>query len=185
MSKISYKTILETTKTVEKTAQVVTIPIPVYVFPIHTRKLSNSKIIKRCGIALLDNNDNILIVKQNNYLGKWGFPKGHMEEIDEGSRSKCAVREFYEEVNLSISSLNCTILQECCYKYIYNTDTVEITIYVLKSQKSCTEIETKLGEELSHSKWIQYDELKKQYQKNKNHFNISVFTVIKEYVNYV
>nr|AEX63161.1 hypothetical protein mv_R959 [Moumouvirus Monve] len=184
MSSTSYKTILETTKPAINAVNQLTPVLNVKcITPVYTRKLSN-KIVKRCGIALLDKDDNVLIVKQNNYLGKWGFPKGHMEKIDEGSRSRCAAREFFEEVNITISSLNCTILQECCYKYIYEKNNVEITIYVLRSEKSHIDIEIKLSAELSGLKWIQYNELKKQYEKNKNHFNISIFTVIKEYIHF-
>ncbi|AGC01680.1 NUDIX hydrolase [Acanthamoeba polyphaga moumouvirus] len=182
MSSTSYKTVLGTKSETRSIDQVTPVLNVKCITPVYTRK--STKIVKRCGIALLDKDDNVLIVKQNNYLGKWGFPKGHMEEIDEGSRSKCAVREFFEEVNITISSLDCTILQECCYKYIYEKNNVEITIYVLRSEKSYIDIEIKLSAELSGLKWIQYNELKKQYEKNRNYFNVSIFTVMKEYIHF-
>lgn len=183
MSSITYKTILES-KPVVGSSGSIELPITRCVTPAFTRGSQNSKITKRCGIALLDKDDNVLIVKQNNYVGKWGFPKGHMEEIDNGIRSKCAVREFLEEVDVTISSLNCTILQECRYRYVRENYDFEITIYVLRSEKSYTEIETNISIELSDLKWIKYSELKEQFRRNRNDFNVSVYTVVEEYVQY-
>ncbi|QGR53688.1 nudix hydrolase [Moumouvirus maliensis] len=183
MSSITYKTILES-KPVVGSSGSIDIPITRCVTPAFTRKAQNTKLIRRCGIALLDKDDYVLIVKQNNYIGKWGFPKGHMEKEDNGIRSKCAVREFLEEVNVTVSSLNCTILQECRYRYTREKDDFEITIYVLKSEKSHTEIETNISIELSSLKWIQYSELKEQFRRNRGDFNVSVYTVVEEYVQY-
>ncbi len=58
----------------------------------------NHSIPRRCGIALIDCNDNVLIVRQNNDCKKWGFPKGHMEEIDRGSLVQCALENFMKKL---------------------------------------------------------------------------------------
>ena len=72
-----------------------------------------SKIVIRAGVILTrtvqkDGKDEIqfLILKGNNTydsIGKWGFPKGHMEPKDENDPIKTALRELEEETNIVIA----------------------------------------------------------------------------------
>lgn len=53
---------------------------------------------RRAGIILINNEDNILLVKGRR-TKKWGFPKGSIEEGE--SVKECAIREFNEETGLN------------------------------------------------------------------------------------
>ena len=54
---------------------------------------------KSCGAIIINNKDEILLIKHN--VGHWAFPKGHIEnnETDE----LCALREIKEETNLDVN----------------------------------------------------------------------------------
>nr|WBF71068.1 hypothetical protein [Megavirus caiporensis] len=140
------------------------------------------RIPRRCGIALIDCNDNVLIVRQNNDCKKWGFPKGHMEEIDRGSLVQCAVREFFEEVGLYTHELNCCILQQCQQLYPCGSMDNEMTIYVLQTTKCHKEIEIKLSNELSEFEWIKYDTLMASKYSRNYDFNMSIYIVLSQFV---
>ena len=67
-------------------------------------KHANSEIVIRTGI-ILKKADQFLILKGNNTydsIGKWGFPKGHMEPEDEDDPIKTALRELKEETRIEI-----------------------------------------------------------------------------------
>ncbi|UFX99893.1 hypothetical protein QKC54_gp0159 [Megavirus baoshan] len=145
-------------------------------------RFRNHGIPRRCGIALIDCNDYVLIVRQNNDCKKWGFPKGHMEEIDHGSMVQCAVREFYEEVGLSTRELNCCILQQCQQQFLCGNMDNEMTIYVLKTTKCHKEIQVKLSNELSEFEWINYDTLMASKYSRNYEFNMSINIVLSQFV---
>ena len=54
---------------------------------------------KSCGAIIINDKDEILLIKHN--VGHWAFPKGHIEnnETDE----LCALREIKEETNLDVN----------------------------------------------------------------------------------
>lgn len=66
----------------------------------------SNKIIKECGVVLINKNfDKILIIFQNESL-KWGFPKGHLDQKEKEQKLffDCAKRELLEETGIMIST---------------------------------------------------------------------------------
>jgi 8-oxo-dGTP pyrophosphatase MutT (NUDIX family) len=64
------------------------------------------KYINECGIVLINNTfDKILIIFQNESL-KWGLPKGHMDpkELNKKAYFDCAKRELLEETGIMITT---------------------------------------------------------------------------------
>lgn len=64
------------------------------------------KYINECGIVLINNTfDKILIIFQNESL-KWGLPKGHMDpkELYKKAYFDCAKRELLEETGIMITT---------------------------------------------------------------------------------
>jgi len=53
----------------------------------------------KAGIAFRKD-DTYLFVKESN--GKWGVPKGHMDEIDKDDPKRTAIREVREETNIIV-----------------------------------------------------------------------------------
>jgi 8-oxo-dGTP pyrophosphatase MutT (NUDIX family) len=61
----------------------------------------------RCGVVLISKNTNsVLIIKERirrtPNSGKWGLPKGQMEEIDKRNKFACAKRELREETGINL-----------------------------------------------------------------------------------
>ena len=60
----------------------------------------------RAGVILKKDNKYLLVRGQNTYdsEGKWGFPKGHLEKIDNDDLINTAIREVFEETQIKINS---------------------------------------------------------------------------------
>ena len=56
--------------------------------------------MKKCGVILLDTDNNSYLLVHGKKSGKWGFPKGHME-IGE-TEEMTAHRELYEETGIHL-----------------------------------------------------------------------------------
>ena len=54
---------------------------------------------KSCGAIIINDKDEILLIKHN--VGHWAFPKGHVENNE--TDKLCALREIKEETNLDVN----------------------------------------------------------------------------------
>lgn len=137
-----------------------------------------SKIVIRAGVILTrtfqkDGKDEIqfLILKGNNTydsIGKWGFPKGHMEPIDENDPIKTALRELEEETNIIIAR------EAVDSKNTFKIDHDTLIFYYidLKKNSLLVKIPEVLSvvdpEEIVQIKWATKQEIMRIPEKDKN-----------------
>ena len=112
--------------------------------------LKNKKHEKSCGVIVVNDNNQILLVKHN--LGHYGFPKGHMEKDE--SEIETAIREVKEETNIDVS-----IYEDKRYIINYDTNynTNKDVIYFLGYPKNQNTIPQE--KEISEVLWIDIDEV--------------------------
>ena len=71
---------------------------------------------KSCGAVIVNDNNQVLLVKQT--LGHYGFPKGHVEDGE--TEEETAIREVKEETNIDIE-----IIKKDKFMITYNvSDTI-------------------------------------------------------------
>ena len=123
-------------------------------------KYGNRKEIKKVssfGSIVFRYNDNneveFLLVKI--ISGNWGFPKGHIEEGEDGQ--KTAIRETKEETGLSVNLYEPDKFSETI-SYITNQSELKyVTLYLsrLKDENQVVKIDE---DEISEYKWCRYEE---------------------------
>lgn len=86
--------------------------------------------INKCGIILLNKNNEILLVKQR-ISQKWGFPKGS-RDIDDGNFFITSIRELYEETGIILYNnyniVNDFVINKCYLIVIKMTKDTNIYI---------------------------------------------------------
>lgn len=136
--------------------------------------LKNKKYEKSCGVIVVNDNNQILLVKHN--LGHYGFPKGHMEKGE--SEIETAIREVKEETNIDVS-----IYEDKRYIINYDTNynTNKDVIYFLGYPKNQNTIPQE--KEISEALWIDIDEVS-NYLEFPNIISLWNNTIIKEIKKY-
>ena len=118
----------------------------------------------KVGVALLDVDDNILIVQE--ISGKYGFPKGRMERCDK-NHIECMLRELKEETNINLRWCNYTKLHKCS-RNNYN-------IFIIKLDHKYDDILlTPDPGEILDIRWIPVKKLLKDYNSHSYRFNYCV-----------
>ena len=136
---------------------------------------NRSKIEIRAGVILskvLPNGTSVyLILKGNNTydsIGKWGFPKGHMELEDKNDPIKTARRETWEETRIEIAeeAINPENTFKCDHDTIifYNVDLKENAAHI----KMPDELRVVDPEEIVRIKWATMEEIIRIPEKDKN-----------------
>lgn len=62
------------------------------------------RLMKKCGIILMNTDTNQYLLVFGNKSQKWGFPKGHMENGE--NEQETALRELYEETGIMLNNLD-------------------------------------------------------------------------------
>lgn len=123
----------------------------------------------RCGVALLDSDDNILLIYERSFtedMRRWGFPKGGVEESDVNNRAT-AFRELKEETGI--------VINKNSYNEIGIRNNSNCIIFVVKLTYSHTDVKIDLQKsEIIEHKWVKYTELVKDVISNPKIYNISV-----------
>jgi 8-oxo-dGTP pyrophosphatase MutT (NUDIX family) len=121
---------------------------------------------KSYGIALLDNKNRVLTVLENS--GKWGIPKGHMENCDL-NYFYCMIREFKEEVNINILEFKPILLSTC------GSNKTCCFLYIMKTLVDSIDIKLRIDHrEIRGYEWIDLASLNKVYSANRSKYNPSV-----------
>lgn len=124
------------------------------------------------GAALIDKNDNVIIVLEKKWgkkKSKWGFPKGHREATDKCDFD-CMVREVKEEIGLDIAKIDYQITHTC---YLNSC-----IIYMIKLKINLIETNLVIDEkEISSINILSLDELYEEYELMPHMFNRSVKTI--------
>jgi len=136
---------------------------------------TRSEIVIRAGIILhkvLPNGTSVyLILKGNNThdsIGKWGFPKGHMEPGDEDNPIKTALRELWEETRIVIAyeAINPKNTFKC------DRDTIIFYIVDLKESQEHIKMPADLRvvdpEEIVRIQWATLEDIIRIPEKDKN-----------------
>lgn len=123
---------------------------------------------KKAGVALIDNNNNILILQNNDKHGmstKWGFPKGSLESNED--HYKCALRELYEETSIILVDFRRKFLKKCgsgkCFVYLFKINTIFEDIKIIIDPQEICDI-----------KWISINDLLKDYKLDSSKYNVSI-----------
>ena len=126
------------------------------------------------GFCIIDPDDNVLIVTEVNtwkgvrVMGKKGFPKGHMEDVDKKNGWNCAVRELKEELGIDLNKLNYTLIGMCVGT---------CTIYVIRIKEYSAELELRVKDdnELINAKWMPCFDLAMAYNQVTHNNSIKIF----------
>lgn len=108
---------------------------------------------KSCGAVIFRNKDEhteflLIQSKDNSY---WGFPKGHVEEME--SEIDTAIREVYEETGLNIEIDDGFSLET---EYFISIDILKKVVYFIgEAEDEPVKIQT---EEVEDYKWVQYSD---------------------------
>ncbi len=145
-------------------------PITIFVddnlFEIHSEQEWNDFseeyiIIHAAGGIVKDDNGNFLMIFR---LNKWDFPKGKVE--NEESYSQTALREVYEETNLS----NLKLIRELPNTFhTYELDSkqiLKITHWYLMSCLQPNELIPQKEEGISDVRWIKYSDVSNNLKKS-------------------
>jgi 8-oxo-dGTP pyrophosphatase MutT (NUDIX family) len=75
-----------------------------------TNSKSAMRKVTECGVILLNQDMNDILIVFQNKSQKWGFPKGHMTRLEMYNKEyfKCAKRELLEETGIDLRTLSHT-----------------------------------------------------------------------------
>jgi len=105
----------------------------------------------RAGVILKKDNKYLLVRGQNTHdsEGKWGFPKGHLEMVDEDDFIKTAIRELFEETEIKINykafDKDMVFREEKLILYIIDANEVTPLISIPKEFRKANEEIKKIG----------------------------------------
>jgi 8-oxo-dGTP pyrophosphatase MutT (NUDIX family) len=127
-----------------------------------SRKLVTNR---RVGQAVIfdDSGKFVLMVQENNYAKKWGFPKGGIKREDDNSFVNCARREVKEETGLDISRWNCTKVcnQLGKHTFVFRTN-LRPSVNINTDPKEILECE-----------WVHIDFVRSDVRDNPSKYNLS------------
>ena len=116
--------------------------------------------VNECGVILFNENmKDILLVYQNS-SNKWGFPKGHMTNLEMYNKEyfNCAKRELFEETNIDLRTCNHTK---------YGTLIIGNKLfYVIQLKRSNINAHPKDRKEITKIKWLKREDLFNFVKKN-------------------
>ncbi len=109
--------------------------------------------LKSCGIILCDENDNVLILRENQPQKQnklWSFPKGRQDHVNEVYQ-RCAEREMFEETNIRVQ------LRDDHKKFTHGKH-VYFVVQITESDKQ--KLDIFLDNENDAYEWINFASLK-------------------------
>jgi len=120
----------------------------------------------RAGVILKKDNKYLLVRGQNTHdsEGKWGFPKGHLEMVDEDDFIKTAIREVFEETEIKINykafNKDMVFREEKLILYIIDASEVTSLISIPKEFRKANHEIKKIG-------WFSIDQMKESLKDGK------------------
>jgi 8-oxo-dGTP pyrophosphatase MutT (NUDIX family) len=121
-----------------------------------------------CGIFLYSTKIDRVLVGHVTNQNAWSIPKGHLDDSD-SSYFDCAIRELWEETNISISNLN--ILEKHEFDFtMYRSSKKKIKTFLIITDTPIEKLHIKCNSyfyegsvktpEFDTYKWIKVDSLK-------------------------
>ena len=160
----------------------------------HISQIHTLPVEKSVGAILVTDDDKILIVRGVN--GKWGFPKGHVE--DDEVELVTMLREVKEETDINVSGVVIGRIEE---SFILHHSTYRINIYIAAGKdpyrwEPCyvnrlnvyfiirhKECRFKLQEdEIIDAKWVSINNAKEIFTENNSSY-FRILGKVSEYVN--
>jgi ADP-ribose pyrophosphatase YjhB (NUDIX family) len=139
-------------------------------FPVKKNIISTNDSKKRVAVVVLDKlSSNIILVEQAESL-KWGIPKGHLhhnESIWDG-----AIRELYEETNLSLNNISFKLISR------------KKSLYIIQLLEEFDQLKPDL-KEISKVKWSPLTEVKDDVKKNPKRYNTWIRMFINKYNHFL
>lgn len=132
-----------------------------------------------CGIYLYSTEIDRVLVGHVSNRNSWSIPKGHLERNDK-SYFTCAIRELWEETNISISDIN--ILKKYEFDFtVYRSGNKKIKTFLIITDTPIEKLDIKCNSyfyenntktpEFDAYKWIKVDSLR-NYVHYAQHQNI-------------